>query len=138
MDGFHAEALSRSRGTARSHRPLCCSRRRSPRAWAQAPNLYPLTADFPLGAYHGAETVYLIRTAPALNPAQRRLSDRMLSYWTRFASTGNPNGERTPRWHALRPAHPTVLTLDTTDITNRYGFDTRHHCGFWNSFTPDP
>jgi para-nitrobenzyl esterase len=98
-----------------------------------APNLFPLTPDFPLGAYHSAETVYLFNTALVLNPAQRRLSDRMLSYWTHFAATCNPNSGRTPRWEPSRSAHPTVLTLDATDITNRYGFDIRHRCGFWNT-----
>jgi para-nitrobenzyl esterase len=98
-----------------------------------APNLYSFTPEFPLGAYHGAELAYLFPTGSLLNPAQRRLSDRMLSYWTRFAAAGNPNGNRPPYWRSFRPAHPTVLTLDLAIVNNENGFDTQHHCDFWNT-----
>jgi para-nitrobenzyl esterase len=98
-----------------------------------APNLYPLTPDFPLGAFHGSELAYLFRNLAPLNPSQRLLSDHIQSYWTRFAATGNPNQARAPRWRPFRPDYPTVLTMNLTHITNRYGFDTRHHCGFWST-----
>jgi para-nitrobenzyl esterase len=99
-----------------------------------APNVYGITPDFPLGAYHGSELVYLFRAAALpLDPAQRRLSDQMLSYWTRFAAVGDPNGGPAPRWQPFRPAHPTVLTMDLTRTTSSYDFDTRHHCAFWNT-----
>jgi len=98
-----------------------------------APNLYPSTPDFPLGAYHGAELAYLFRTGAALDPAQRRLSARMLSYWTHFAAAGDPNTAQAPQWQRFRPADPTVFTLDRTGVSNRSGFDIRHHCGFWNT-----
>jgi para-nitrobenzyl esterase len=102
-----------------------------------APNLYGVTPGFPLGAYHAAELTYLFRfQGLPLDPAQRRLSDQMLSYWTRFAAGGDPNGGPTPDWQPFRPAHPTVLTLDLRradrgHLTNGYGFDTRHRCAFW-------
>ncbi|MGH7223246.1 MAG: carboxylesterase/lipase family protein, partial [Gemmataceae bacterium] len=48
--------------------------------------------SFPYGAYHSAELQYLSGATP--NPAftsdQVELSDRMISYWTRFAKNGNP------------------------------------------------
>lgn len=98
-----------------------------------APNLYSVTPDFPLGAFHGAELAYLFPIGDAFDPAQRRLSDRMLSYWTRFAAVGDPNSDWTPRWQRFQPAHPTVLTLDRTGVTNRSGFGVRHQCGFWRT-----
>jgi para-nitrobenzyl esterase len=97
-----------------------------------APNLYRVTPDFPLGAYHGAELAYLFPFAEApLKAAQQRLSEQMLSYWTRFAGQGNPNGYGTPYWRPFRPADSTVLTLDLDRTANRYGFGTRHQCAFW-------
>jgi para-nitrobenzyl esterase len=98
-----------------------------------APNLYAITPDFPLGAYHGAELAYLFGAGAALDPAQRRLSARMRSYWTRFAAVRDPNSSRAPHWQRFRPDHPTVLTLDRTGVSNRSGFDVRHHCGFWST-----
>jgi para-nitrobenzyl esterase len=97
-----------------------------------APNVYAITPNFPLGAYHAAEIPYLFPTGTStLNPAQRRLSDQLLSYWTRFATDGHPNGHHTPHWRQFSPTDPTVLTMDLAHTANGYGFDTRHHCTFW-------
>ena len=97
-----------------------------------APKLFPITPDFPLGAYHGAELSYLFpSTASLLNAAQRRLSEQMLAYWTQFAARGNPNGYGTPQWRSFRASDKSVLTLDLDHTTNRYGFGARHQCAFW-------
>ena len=34
----------------------------------------------------------------AWEPADRKLSDEMQSYWANFAKTGNPNGAALPHW----------------------------------------
>jgi para-nitrobenzyl esterase len=66
----------------------------------QAPNDvgYPTPEGFPLGAAHGLELSYLFGAPPA-TAAQQRLSDAMITYWTRFAHTGSPNGSPgAPTW----------------------------------------
>jgi para-nitrobenzyl esterase len=86
--------------------------------------------SFPTGAYHAAELQYLFTGAydgPKLPAAQQKLADQMVSYWTRFAHTGNPNGPGTPYWgtssvQSLAPG--AVRPVD---------FATEHQCGFWNS-----
>jgi para-nitrobenzyl esterase len=98
-----------------------------------APNVFAVEPDFPLGAYHGAELSYLFRMLP-LDPAQTRLSEQMLSYWTRFATAGNPNGKGTPAWPPFRHTAPAVLTLDQPPrIAHGYDFGKRHHCDFWST-----
>jgi para-nitrobenzyl esterase len=48
-----------------------------------------LLADGPLGAPFG--------------PADRQLSDTMMSYWTSFAKSGDPNSAATPQWPRFLP-----------------------------------
>ena len=31
----------------------------------------------------------------------------MLTYWTNFSQTGNPNGETTPDWETMKPEQDT-------------------------------
>jgi para-nitrobenzyl esterase len=54
-----------------------------------------------MGARHAGEIEYVFGTldwAPTVpwQPADRALSDRMMSYWSNFARTGDPNGQRLP------------------------------------------
>jgi para-nitrobenzyl esterase len=54
------------------------------------------------GAYHSADIEYVFEALPSKNlpwqPADRKLSDIISSYWTNFAKTGNPNGSGVPAW----------------------------------------
>jgi para-nitrobenzyl esterase len=103
-----------------------------------APHIFPGTPDFPLGAYHGSEILYLFPAAALpLDPGQRRLSDQMLGYWARFAARGNPNGYGAPRWAPFHGDHGSVLTLDVDHIAPGTDFAARHQCGFWATVAPD-
>jgi para-nitrobenzyl esterase len=65
-----------------------------------------LAVSFPLGAYHGAEIQYLFIYfgVPApFSSDQQQLSDAMISYWTEFAETGNPNSNDEPLWSPYSP-----------------------------------
>ncbi|MEO6340685.1 MAG: carboxylesterase family protein [Caulobacteraceae bacterium] len=55
-------------------------------------------------------------TGPAANAPQWRVEDRVLSdqvvsYWTNFVKTGNPNGGDLPTWPAFTEAKPMVMHL---------------------------
>lgn len=105
----------------------------------QAPSDLPLPEGLPPGAFHSAEVDYLFATnqfEAKLTPAQRRLSDQMIRYWTTFARKGDPNGEGLPLWQPFssRKAVPVVQTL--TPITSGLSaadFFKLHQLEFWNS-----
>jgi para-nitrobenzyl esterase len=70
-----------------------------------------------LGVFHGSEIPYVFGTlSPQLGftAADSRLSDEMMGYWTRFARTGDPNGDGAPAWPAYEPGRDTVMSLDVT------------------------
>ena len=101
-----------------------------------APNLYAVEPDFPLGAYHGGELPYLAPNATLpLSGAQARLSRQMLTYWTTFAATGNPNRWGSRPWDRFTTKKPIVQNLDTGAVAGRNDFEARHHCGFWAELT---
>lgn len=54
-----------------------------------------------IGAYHSAEIPFVFDSHSSLLPvshADGKLTDIMTHYWTNFARTGNPNGDRVPEW----------------------------------------
>ncbi|MCO8308337.1 carboxylesterase/lipase family protein [Streptomyces hygroscopicus] len=92
------------------------------------------------GAVHAAELAYLFRpfgpepTIPGqrpFSPAQRALSEKMISYWTRFAATGDPNAPGLPAWPAFTPRTPAVQELTPNGIGPSTDFAARHKCAFW-------
>ncbi|MEO3927070.1 carboxylesterase family protein [Micromonosporaceae bacterium B7E4] len=92
---------------------------------------FPQPPTFPLGAYHGAELPYLhdlTRVRVELDPGQRELSRQMISYWTRFAATGNPNGPGTPYWSPRAVQSLAPGAVGSVDLA------TAHHCAFWATF----
>ncbi len=63
-------------------------------------------------AYHGAELPYTFGTHPtwmSTTDVDRKLTDQILSYWTRFAATGNPNMPELPDWPAFRAPGSQVM-----------------------------
>ncbi|RAY16762.1 carboxylesterase family protein [Actinomadura craniellae] len=102
----------------------------------------PPLADFdplmPLGSYHASDVWYLFKNLNGiplilgLNNDQQRLSNQMVSYWTTFARTGNPNGSGTPNWPAFTPASPQVQRLTSQGTAPFTTFAADHKCHLWN------
>jgi para-nitrobenzyl esterase len=88
--------------------------------------------DRTLGAYHGAELLYLftVFNAPK-TAAQQRLSDQMRQYWANFAKTGDPNGSGLVFWPTYDARAHQLLSLKPDANTAIDNFEVEHHCVFW-------
>ncbi|AFM15753.1 carboxylesterase type B [Mycolicibacterium chubuense NBB4] len=98
-----------------------------------APAPEPLrTLPFPVGASHSLELRYLFDTggAPALDPAQLRLSEQMIDYWTAFVRTGDPAASGQPEWKDLAAGNA-VMSLQPDGSRMVGDFAQEHQCGFW-------
>ena len=91
----------------------------------------PTTAA--LGAYHTAEIPYVFGTYGVGSAPENTLSDALQGYWTRFATTGDPNGTGTT-WQAWEASRDNVLELGT-QIRMLDGVATAR-CDLWDSLTP--
>jgi para-nitrobenzyl esterase len=87
-----------------------------------------------IGARHAGEIEYVFGTLKTALPkvpwdaADATLSGQMMTYWTNFAKTGDPNGPGVPTWPKYDAAKGTgVLHLDTTiavrNDTNRARYE---------------
>ena len=90
---------------------------------------------FPVGASHSLELRYLfdVSGAPPLNPAQRRLSDQMIDYWSQFVATGVPRVTGEPDWPELGAgaADGPRMSLQTGELRTFTDFGSVHQCPFW-------
>jgi para-nitrobenzyl esterase len=96
---------------------------------------------FPLGAYHSAEVPYLFNTGNVfglpelLSPKQMRLSHAMVSYWTQFAKTGDPNSSGEPFWSPYSVSTDQFQSLIPPVPVVESNFDSSHRCStFWDTF----
>lgn len=74
-----------------------------------------------LGAYHGAEYPYIFNTHDSYmttTDVDVRLTNTMMTYWTQFAATGNPNSGGVPEWpefnapdHAVQELGDQIVTI---------------------------
>jgi para-nitrobenzyl esterase len=94
--------------------------------------------SFPLGAYHGAEIQYLMLVTGEIFPLtsdQQTLSDTMISYWTQFAKTLNPNSSGQPTWTSYSSSTDQFQSLVPPTPMPETNFNTFHNCdSFWNTF----
>jgi len=94
--------------------------------------------SFPLGAFHGAEIQYLMLVTGAVFPFttdQQTLSDTMISYWTQFATTLNPNSSGQPMWSSYSASADQFQSLIPPTPMPETNFNTFHNCdSFWNTF----
>jgi para-nitrobenzyl esterase len=97
----------------------------------------PATISFPRGAEHTSELAYLFDIAgKSLTTAnQRATAATMVTHWTRFARTGNPNAAATPNaWRAWGGGTDDVMTYNndgTTSVQTDAQFAAAHRCGTW-------
>ncbi len=95
------------------------------------------TVSFPLGAYHDTEQPYIINVSyfPSpigFTPEQQQLSQTMITYWTNFAKTGDPNSAGVPTWSPYSSAADQFQSLIPSDPTVESSFATDHLCTtFW-------
>jgi para-nitrobenzyl esterase len=106
-----------------------------------APDLFSPPATFPLGAYHAAEIQYLFDLNERFagfnpfTPAQQDLSNSMISYWTNFAVSGDPNSTGQPVWSPYRSRADEFQSLVPPTPEVESTFDSDHKCSlFWSSF----
>ncbi|HEY1803914.1 MAG TPA: carboxylesterase family protein [Terracidiphilus sp.] len=76
-------------------------------------------------AFHSDDIEYVFgtldtRPGETVRPEDRKLSDEMMSYWTNFAKTGDPNGTGLPEW----PKYGNDDSLIHLDSTITSGPDT--------------
>lgn len=88
------------------------------------------TLPFPVGASHSLELRYLfdVGGAPPLDPAQQRLSDQMIDYWSAFVRTSEPAVDGQPDWPDYGDGRMS-LQADGSRVDN--GYPDEHQCPFW-------
>jgi len=98
-----------------------------------APSFLP-EVSFPYKASHTSELQYIFKDFHGasgkftpLNEEQKKLSSQMVSYWTNFARSGNPNSKHLPFWRSFKPNTESTLLFSLsnlsmiTAVSDKYG-----------------
>jgi para-nitrobenzyl esterase len=82
-----------------------------------------------LGAYHASEIRYVfdnLQNVPA-DDIDRQIGETMSDYWVNFATHGNPNGKRAPKWPAYEERLDIAMGFGehilTTEVPNKPALD---------------
>jgi para-nitrobenzyl esterase len=103
-----------------------------------APELFAPPASFNYAAAHASELQFLFDglghqpVKPPLTPAEQELAQTMVRYWTNFAKTGNPNGDRAPEWKRIGDRGTAIQSLEPDGARPVFNFSGEHKCGFWD------
>ena len=111
----------------------------------QSPPMYfPKMPGFTPLAYHTSDIQFLFPlyhggqgTPHPLKGAQITLSNELVTAWTNFAATGNPDGIGNAPWpvYSANPGKSDILVENvpslSTETTKQ--FNTAHNCGFWET-----
>jgi len=89
----------------------------------------PILQPLMLGATHGAEIAYIFGSVTPPQEVDRTLGLAMEGYWTRFAATGDPNGDQELSWPQYDDATDMRINFDAP-ISLLSGFR-RPECEFW-------
>jgi para-nitrobenzyl esterase len=86
----------------------------------------PSILGWKLGAHHGAELRYAFGNLDFsltdfffARKVDKKLSAAMVSYWTQFAATGDPNGGGLPEWPAYKTETDMHIELGTTIVAGK-------------------
>jgi para-nitrobenzyl esterase len=95
-----------------------------------------LSPSVPLGAFHSAEVQYVFGHPSQIGRSvftgdDATLNQALRGYWTRYATSGDPNGEGAPAWPVYTDATDADLRLDVMPQSETASeADT---CTFWES-----
>ncbi len=110
-----------------------------------APSYFPVMPGFQPLAYHTSDIQYLFplwHGGPEgiehpLNSKQEILSDELVTAWTNFAWTGNPNGQGNSPWPLFKDKSnkPGILSENIPSLSTYTDaqFSAKHKCLFWDS-----
>jgi para-nitrobenzyl esterase len=108
------------------------------------PFYFPRMPGFVPLAYHTSDIQFLFPmyhggqgTPHLLNAQQDKLSNELVSAWTKFAWTGNPDGVGNTPWpvYSAAPNQSNILleNIPTLSTETNNQFSAAHHCNFWDS-----
>ena len=81
----------------------------------------PATADYvKYGAFHTGEVAYVMDNLKFLNrrweQRDRQLATEMSAYWANFIKSGDPNGNRLPKWPKYNATNKQAMVFDKTTV----------------------